>query len=186
VLILSFTIYALRLTMKTTITLSIVILNLWITASACPAMHKKNSTNPAVMKKRYETWLKRYGRHYRDKEEWEVRFDIYQSNVQYIEFYNSQNYSYKLKDNRFADLTNEEFKSSYLGFLPRFRAQTEFRYHKHGELPKSIDWRKKGAVTHVKDQGHCGSLLQIKFINFFFFFASKKVYSFSQILQFSY
>lgn len=150
--------------MKTTIKLSIVILNLvfvcnlWITASSSPAMNKKKSTNPEVMKKRYETWLKRYRRHYRDGEEWEVRFDIYQSNVQFIEFYNSKNYSYKLTDNRFADLTNEEFRSMYLGFLPRLHAQVKTKYHKHGDLPRNIDWRKKGAVTHVKDQRRCGKI----------------------------
>ncbi|XP_045804316.1 zingipain-1-like [Trifolium pratense] len=148
--------------MRTTITLSIVILNLvvcnlWITASAFPAMQTKTSTDPKVMKKRYETWLKRHGRHYGNREEWEVRFDIYQSNVQFIEFHNSQNHTYKLTDNKFADRTNEEFKSSYLGFLPRLRAQTNFTYHKHGVLPKSVDWRKKSVVTHVKDQGRCGS-----------------------------
>lgn len=154
-----------ELAMKTSITLSVAILNLlivcnlWITASAYPTMQKNDSIDPKVMRKRYESWLKQHGRQYRDREEWEVRFGIYQANVEFIEFHNSQNYSYKLTDNKFADLTNEEFRIAYLGFGPRLRKQTtEFMYHEHEDLPKSIDWRKKGAVTHIKDQGHCGKV----------------------------
>lgn len=98
--------------MKTTMTLSVAIIslfvlsNLWITASACSAMHNDNSSDPRVMRERHESWLQQNGRKYRNREEWEVRFEIYQANIKFIEFHNSQNYSYKLTDNKFADLTN--------------------------------------------------------------------------------
>ncbi|KAE9588577.1 putative actinidain [Lupinus albus] len=136
----------------------LLLFNLWITSSASNAMHKNSSSDAQAMRRRYESWMKQHGRQYKDKEEWEVRYGIYQANVKFIEFINSQNYSYKLKDNKFADLTNDEFKSNHLGFRQhRLYSNTRFRYHNHGELPKSIDWRKKGAVTNIKDQGNCGS-----------------------------
>ncbi|KAF7822939.1 papain family cysteine protease [Senna tora] len=150
--------------MKTTTTFTIVIFNLlilcrnlWVTTASgvCPNMQKKNSPATQVMRRRYQTWLKRYGLDYKDREEWEVRFGIYQANVEFIECVNAQNYSYKLTDNKFADLTNDEFRRKYLGFRPMSPLQTGFMYDKHGALPESIDWRKKGAVTHMKDQGDC-------------------------------
>lgn len=152
--------------MKTTIlpivifNLLILCCNLWTATGrgACPDRLKGDSSEPEVMKKRYENWLKRYGIEYKDKEEWEVRFGIYQANVEFIECVNGQNYSYKLTDNRFADLTNNEFRSTYLGFQPRRSVRTGFRYDNHGALPKSIDWRKRGAVTPIKDQGQCGKV----------------------------
>ena len=66
-------------------------------------------------------------------------------------------HSYKLEDDGFADLTNNEFTSKYLGFRRMLHLETEFSYNdKVMDTPKSIDWRKKGAVTRIKDQGECG------------------------------
>ena len=63
---------------------------------------------------------------------------------------------------KFSDLTPEEFKTTYLGY----RRLNETRNDDEAELhpvpagytaAASVDWRTKGAVTPVKDQGQCGS-----------------------------
>ena len=64
--------------------------------------------------------------------------------------------------NQFADLTAEEFKSTILMpshpppvFPPdRYVASQPLGAN---ELPSSLDWRDKGVVTDVKDQGSVGS-----------------------------
>ncbi|GMI67794.1 hypothetical protein like AT1G06260 [Hibiscus trionum] len=113
------------------------------------------------MLERYQRWLIRHGRKYNNKNEWALRFEIYKSNALFIDCINSQNLSYKLIDNKFADMLNDEFRAVYLGYQRiRFPIPSEtksFRQDRYHGLPKSIDWRKKGAVTGVKDQGNCGS-----------------------------
>ncbi|CAL1394136.1 unnamed protein product [Linum trigynum] len=115
--------------------------------------------SPKDMEARYGRWLSKHGRKYRSKAEYKHRFQIYQSNVHFINHINSQNLSFQLTDNKFADLTNDEFKSTYLGLrrpleTAHQRLQAECSC---GHLPAEVDWRKKGAVTKVKDQGPCGS-----------------------------
>lgn len=75
---------------------------------------------------------------------------------------------YKLKLNKFADMTNFEFKSIYANskvdhhrmFRGTTRGDESFMYENVNKVPTSIDWRKKGAVTGIKDQGNCGKKKQ--------------------------
>jgi len=110
---------------------------------------------------RFEQWVARYGRQYSNKYEKETRFNIYKENVAFIDNSNIiANKPYRLIDNQFADLTTEEFKSQRTGFkglgdLPP--PTTTFKYENVSVVPSSLDWRTKGAVMPVKDQGDCGS-----------------------------
>ncbi|BFG25041.1 hypothetical protein CerSpe_113150 [Prunus speciosa] len=114
----------------------------------------------ASMYERYEQWMVRYGREYNDVNEKQKRFEIFKKNVAYIESSNSDvNKSYKLSVNQFADQTNEEVKASRNGFKGREYSTkfTSFKYENVTVVPATMDWRSKGAVTPMKDQGQCGS-----------------------------
>lgn len=115
----------------------------------------------ASMSTRHEQWMERHGRVYKDAMEKDRRLQIFKDNVEFIEsFNNAGNKSYKLGINQFADQTNEEFRALRNGFRPSktrmLSDEASFMYENIGAVPSSIDWRKKGAVTPVKDQGDCG------------------------------
>ncbi|KAJ4701705.1 Cysteine proteinase [Melia azedarach] len=112
----------------------------------------------------YEAWLVNHGKVYNALDEKEKRFEIFKDNLRFIDEHNSENRTYKVGLNRFADLTNDEYRSMYLGARSgasksSLKAKRSNRYQPRvGEsLPESVDWRKGGAVVGVKDQGSCGS-----------------------------
>ena len=126
-------------------------------ALVCKATSR--SLQDAFMVERFEQWMVRYGRAYEDNNEREKRFNIFKQNVARIESFNSaKDRPYKLGINQFADLTNEEFVASrnrFKGHMCSNKATT-FKYENATALPSTVDWRKKGAVTPIKDQGQCG------------------------------
>ncbi|RYR68542.1 hypothetical protein Ahy_A03g015040 [Arachis hypogaea] len=109
-------------------------------------------------RERHEKWMEEYGKVYKDGEEKERRFRIFKNNVEFIESFNAAgDKSFKLSVNRFADLSVEEFKASLNG-LPKSHWQTTpFRHENVTDIPETVDWRKRGVVTPIKDQGTCGS-----------------------------
>lgn len=109
----------------------------------------------------FETWAKTNNKTY-SKSEFIYRFRVFQQNMNYVYEHNSKNYSFTLGLNKFADLTNSEFIEKYIGFNNKEQTQNReqdpdhlYRYDSTLEIPVSLDWRKKGLVTSIKDQGIC-------------------------------
>ncbi|XP_039055687.1 cysteine proteinase RD21A-like [Hibiscus syriacus] len=110
----------------------------------------------------YEEWLVKHGKTYNGLGEKEKRFQIFKDNLRFIDEHNAnESYSFKVGLNRFADLTNEEYRATYLGVKkPRrklSKASDRYAPILGEELPDFVDWREKGAVAEIKDQGACGS-----------------------------
>jgi cathepsin L len=119
----------------------------------------------AFTEEEYQTaftqWMTKFEKNYA-AEEFFRRYDTFKANMDFVEAHNSQNLSWTVELNKFADLTRGEFKALYLGYKPELRLTPKKTLGdlavQVGAYPSgSLDWSQKGAVTGVKDQGQCGS-----------------------------
>ena len=102
---------------------------------------------------KFSDWAATFHRNY-SVEERAYRETIYNENLITVVNHNRGSHSFWLTMNKFADLTLAEF-SRYLGYRPRVHTVVNTLFLR--AVPVSVDWRAKGAVTPVKDQGPCGS-----------------------------
>lgn len=104
----------------------------------------------------FANYLAKYGKSYGTKEEFQYRLQQYKKNMAAIAHHNSNNANtFTLAPNKFADYTPAEYKR-LLGYK-RVPKNGLFAELDTENIPDSVDWRTKGAVTKVKDQGQCGS-----------------------------
>ncbi|WP_278924583.1 C1 family peptidase, partial [Pseudophaeobacter profundi] len=101
---------------------------------------------------------------YGDEKEEHLRKEIFMKNLDFIRQHNKKfengEVTFTVGVNRFADMTNQEFRHMMNGFRrPKEYVSKggQFQVDEDFEAPKTVDWRKKGAVTPIKDQGQCGS-----------------------------
>jgi C1A family cysteine protease len=106
----------------------------------------------------YMQFVTKYGKSYGTKEEFEFRYNQYIATREALGQENAQNgNTFSVGVNHFADWTPEEYKR-LLGYRrPELLKGSEVKILSTVDLPTSIDWREKGAVNAVKNQGQCGS-----------------------------
>jgi cathepsin L len=106
----------------------------------------------------FNNFIRKYNKQY-STDEYDTRFGIFKKNWELIHEHNNKNHSWKMGINRWMDLSWEEFSSSRLGIYDRPKSRNNALFVMPDNVPSisSLDWRTKGVVNPVKDQGQCGS-----------------------------
>jgi len=108
----------------------------------------------------FKSWMTVHSKSYKSNAEFQHRLNVYKNNLAIVEDHNRRNLGFTLAMNLFADLSIEEFAQLYL--QPKFNGSALPQVNVHNDedisaTADTVDWRTKGAVTAVKDQGQCGS-----------------------------
>lgn len=110
----------------------------------------------------FEQFKVHYRRAYATLAEETERFQNFHESLERIEKHNAvPSHSWQRGLNQFSDMNDLEFKQAVLMAPqdcsatgpPKSRAAAP----KAQDLPAHVDWRAKGVVSEVKNQGHCGS-----------------------------
>lgn len=123
-----------------------------------------------VIKEEWHAFKLHHSKKYKSETEEKFRMKIYAENRHKIAKHNQKyaagEVSYKLGLNKYADMLHHEFVDKMNGFnrsnailkgTERNWEGVTYIAPANVQVPESVDWRQLGAVTPVKDQGHCGS-----------------------------
>jgi len=103
---------------------------------------------------RFADWMHAHGKTYASQE-FHHRFQVWKQNMQFVENFKG---SHSVAMNAFGDFSSEEFRRVFNGYKASAeRTGQAASFPADLTLPASVDWRTKGVVTPVKNQGQCGS-----------------------------
>ncbi|XP_062184529.1 cysteine proteinase 1-like [Phragmites australis] len=108
----------------------------------------------------FASFVRRFGKSYRDEDERAHRMSVFKANLRRARRHQRLDPTALHGVTKFSDLTPAEFRRQFLGLRrgsPLKGSAHEAPILPTDGLPTDFDWRDRGAVGPVKDQGSCGS-----------------------------
>jgi cathepsin L len=105
----------------------------------------------------FQTWTAIYQKKYSCEKETEYRLGVFANNAEFVRNWDEEARGFSVGLNEFADMTNEEFRAMYNGLNITVELPESIEEVDVSALADQVDWRTKGIVTPVKNQGQCGS-----------------------------
>ncbi|KAJ3697401.1 hypothetical protein LUZ61_001106 [Rhynchospora tenuis] len=123
-----------------------------------------NDLSSLSVEHHFSSFISRFGKTYKDEAERLYRLSVFKANMRRAQLHQKLDPSAVHGVTKFFDLTPKEFRK-YMGLkkVSRDKARKAFGSAQEApilptdNLPENFDWREKGAVTGVKNQGSCGS-----------------------------
>jgi len=110
----------------------------------------------------FTRFVDQYNKQY-EASEFFTRYNVFKQNLNFVLAHNAKgDASYTVAINEFGDLTSKEF-SAKMNKLQHVNRQFTRDFTAWNATPKpavtadALDWRSRGAVTPIKNQGQCGS-----------------------------
>ncbi|XP_030074901.1 cathepsin W-like isoform X2 [Microcaecilia unicolor] len=115
-----------------------------------------------VMEEMFKDFMVKFNKSYQDTEEQAWRFQIFKENMKEASRLQAQELgTAKYGVTKFSDLTDKEFSRFHLnpGLMQGLPSIKEANWNHGASLyhQEFCDWRKRGVVSKVKDQGYCRS-----------------------------
>jgi cathepsin L len=108
--------------------------------------------------KEFDLFKLKYSKSYATAQEHDARLKVFSDNLDFVNNWDVAAKGFEVEINMFADLTIQEFVSVYTGMnITKYYKPVQETFEQSRVQGDIVNWKDKGAVTGVKNQGQCGS-----------------------------